>query len=303
MFMKTILGYFARKFFSSGDNLLCYGDLVKILYWRDIAGKAAFHAARGSFTRAKPLLYHGHDFAELFWIDAGQGIHRINGSSLPLRRGTMVFMRPADCHGIDSTGPEDLKLTNVALPRDTLDFLRSRYFPGPRWVFGPSEKYPAARQLEPSQLRQFNHWADELSQAPRERLHLDRFLLNVLAALVRDRTEAWPEDAPDWLVQACRLLQKPEHFSQGVEHFLRLCGRSREHVARTVRRCCGMTPTAYVNGIRMAYARRQLEMGNQEIIEIAFDCGIENLSHFYSLFRGCASMTPRAYRLAHRKSL
>jgi AraC family cel operon transcriptional repressor len=159
------------------------------------------------------------------------------------------------------------------------------------------------RQVDPPQLRRFNRWADELAQAPRERLHLDRFLLNVLAELSLEQTDAPLDDAPDWLAQACRTIQKPDHFSGGVEQFLRLCGRSREHVARTARLYLGVTPTEYVNGIRMAYAMRQLEMGNRDILEIALDCGIENLSHFYSLFRDRTAMTPRAYRLSHRKPL
>ena len=89
----------------------------------------------------------------------------------------------------------------------------------------------------------------------------------------------------------------------GVENFLRLCGRSREHVARTVRQHLGTTPTEHVNRLRMAHARRQLEMGDRDILEVALDCGIGNLSHFYDLFRRDTGTTPRAYRLAHRRAL
>jgi AraC family cel operon transcriptional repressor len=98
-------------------------------------------------------------------------------------------------------------------------------------------------------------------------------------------------------------MESPENFSQGVERFLRLCGRSREHAARSVRRHLKTTPTAYVNRLRMAHARRQIEMGGQDILNIALDCGINNLSHFYHLFRIATGLTPRAYRLAHRKPL
>ena len=159
------------------------------------------------------------------------------------------------------------------------------------------------RQINAPHLRRLNRWADDLAQAPRERLYLDRFLLNLLAELRLDQDDAAPEGAPDWLAQACRAIQTPEHFCGGVTRFLRLCGRSREHVARTARQHLGMTPTEYVNGIRMRHTRRQLEMGDQGILEIALECGIDNLSHFYRLFRARTGMTPRAYRLAHRKPL
>jgi len=272
---------------------------METLLWSKIAGKAAFHAARDTKTRSKPLRYHGHDFAELFWIDAGQGIHRINGASLPLRPGSLVFMRPSDCHGIDLEDQGELKLTNIAFPREALDDLGARYFSGR--AFWHEEPYPVMQQIEPGQLQRLNRWADDLSQSPRERLYLDRFLLNVLTESSPGRSDAPLGNLPDWLAQACRAIQKRENFTEGVERFLRLCGRSREHVARTVRRHLGMTPTAYVNDIRIAYAKRQLEMGDQSILDIALDCGIENLSHFYSLFRGQTGMTPRAYRLSHHR--
>lgn len=276
---------------------------MEILRWSKIAGKAAFHAGRDTKTAARPLPDHGHDFAEIFWIDAGQGTHRINGASLPLRAGSLVLMRPSDCHGM-VTGPrEELRLTNVAFPRETLEFLRHRYFPGPNWAFSPLGKYPVTRQVEPSQLSRFNHWADELSRSPRERLYLERFLLNILAELSLEQNEALVLDAPEWLLQACRAIRKPEHFSRGTSEFLRLCGRSREHVARSVRRHLGTTPTDYVNGVRMAYAKRQLEMGDRGILDIGFDCGMENMSHFYARFRTATGTTPRKYRLVHRKPL
>lgn len=276
---------------------------MNILRWKEIAGRAAFHAARAACPRSRPLPYHGHDFAELFWLDDGQGIHRINGASVPLRSGSLIFMRPSDCHGLDPTGVEGIKLTNVAFPQETLDFLGRRYFSGRSTAFWQAGELPITRQIEPSQLRRFNRWADELSASPREPLYIERFLLNILAELNLEQSDAPLDDAPDWLAQACRAIQKPDQFAGGVEQFLRLCGRSREHVARTVRHHLGMTPTDYVNGIRMAYAMRQLEMGNREIMEIALDCGIGNLSHFYSLFRARTSMTPRAYRVSHRKPL
>jgi AraC family cel operon transcriptional repressor len=290
-----------RLIFWLCDNLLCYSDIVEILRWKDVGDKAAFHAARQTKTRAKNLRYHGHDFAELFWTDLGPGIHRINDEVVPLPIGTVVLIRPPDCHGMDIPAATEMRVTNIAFPVETMDDLGTRYCPG--IAFWHPGKLPATYQVESAQLKRLNRWADDLSQAPRERLYLDRFLLNVLTELTSAQSEAAPDDAPDWLTAACRAIQKRENFSGGVEQFLRLCGRSREHAARSVRQHLGTTPTDYVNRIRIAYAQRQLEMGDQGILDIALDCGIENLSHFYSLFRAQTGVTPRAYRLSHRRAL
>ncbi len=276
---------------------------MTILRWYNIAGKAAFHAARDSKTASRPVQYHGHDFAELFWIDAGHGIHSINGTSVPLGPGSLVFIRHSDCHGIQPTDQRTLKVTNIAFPKETLDFLCSRYFSGQDLAFWKSGKFPAARQVGPFRLNRLNRWADELSESPRERLYLDRFLLSILTEFRLNKIDHLLDNIPDWLALACRAIQYPHHFSKGVEEFLRLCGRSREHTARTMRLHFGKTPTDYVNGVRIAYAKRQLEMGDQSILEIALDCGLENLSHFYDLFRTQTGTTPRRYRLSHRVPL
>lgn len=276
---------------------------MKILRWKQIAGRAAFHAARATYSRTRTFPRHGHDFAEVFWIDAGAGNHWVNGRTLAVTAGSLIFIRPSDFHGIVQTESEELKLTNIAFPGNVLAAFRARYFPRRRWAFWQADKLPAMWQAEPAQLRRFNRWADELASAPREPLYLDRFLLNLLGELSLGQAAPLAEEVPDWLAQACRTLAEKENFSQGVEQFIHLCGRSREHVARSVRRHLKTTPTGYVNRLRLAHAQRQIEMGDRGILDIALDCGINNLSHFYRLFRTATGMTPRVYRLAHRRPL
>jgi AraC family cel operon transcriptional repressor len=51
----------------------------------------------------------------------------------------------------------------------------------------------------------------------------------------------------------------------------------------------------------MEFAARELRVTSRPIADIALDCGLNNLSHFYSLFRSAHGQTPRAYRLAHHR--
>ena len=62
-----------------------------------------------------------------------------------------------------------------------------------------------------------------------------------------------------------------------------------------------MSPSAYTNERRMEYAALMLGSTDTSIENIAHDCGIENLSHFYRLFRARYGVTPRRYRLHHLK--
>ena len=276
---------------------------MKILQWREVVPTGeAFHAVRDAKTVRNPVRLHGHDFAEVFWIDAGRGTHRVNGVRVALRAGSLVFIRPSDVHAIEPSANETLRLTNIAFPRETYDHLKRRYL-AKFWPGISAGRQPPAWQIGSVRLGLLNTLADELAQAPRERLHIERFLLNLFVEL-HSRTEDLPvEDTPDWLLHACREIRKPEHFAHGAERFVRLAGRSREHVARSARQFLGVTPTDYVNRCRMDYAARQLAMSNEDIMEIALDCGIGNLSHFYELFRARFNMPPGAYRRSRHKPI
>ena len=277
--------------------------MADIIHWREVASAGtAFHAARGAKTRRNPVLYHGHDFAEVFWIDSGRAVHRVNGAEFPLEPGSLVLMRPPDFHGIEPLNGQTLCFTNIAFPVGTYDFLKARYFAREAWAFWSRDTYPFTQKVEPARLSLFNKWADGLAQSRRDRLSIERFLLDLLAELRPQGADLMPERMPEWLLHACREIQKQEHFSSGVERFVRLASRSREHVARSTRQCLRLSPTQYVNRVRMAYAARQLEMSSQGIMEIALDCGIGNLSHFYTLFREAFGVTPRAYRISHGKA-
>jgi AraC family cel operon transcriptional repressor len=72
-----------------------------------------------------------------------------------------------------------------------------------------------------------------------------------------------------------------------------------EHLARQVRQHLHKTPTDIVNEARLAHAASELQSSGRAITEIALECGVENLSHFYKLFREHFGCTPRQYRLRH----
>jgi len=278
--------------------------MSRVIRWRQVAPSGeAFHASRDKKTARDCVPYHGHDFAEVFWIDHGSGIHRTNNKEFPLSGGSVVFMRPTDFHAIEASTGFPFQFTNIAFARETFDFLGSRYSSLRTSSWWHEGKYPISRQLDPAALGVLNRLADQLSQSPRERIFAERFLINLLAGLEPSRVQAIPNNAPEWLIAACREIEKPEHLAGGVERLFRLASRSREHVARACRIWTGLSPTDYVNRVRMTYAARQLEMSSQTVLEISIDCGFNNLSHFYKLFHAEHKTTPRAYRQAHANTL
>ena len=100
-----------------------------------------YHLARVNITSRQDLIYHYHDYAELLWVECGTGIHHINGTTVKLSKGDLIMIRPSDKHTFSSSG-QGLTIVNIAFAKETLDYLRSRYFPNSTQFFLTDSNLP-----------------------------------------------------------------------------------------------------------------------------------------------------------------
>jgi AraC family cel operon transcriptional repressor len=247
------------------------------------------------FLPGRPARLHTHDFPEIFWIERGAGEHHINGQRRRLRTGDLVFVRPEDRHVLRAVDDAGFTLVNLAYtPRVRADLLRRHPEPFAP-LLAPDDALPHRIELPPGALPALRKQIELLAAAGATRLALEHFLLG-LALLTRPPTRFAHAPMPDWLAQACERVQRPDLFALGAAGFVKAAGRSPEHVARSARAFLGMTPSDYVNRVRMQHAARELRVTNRPITDIALECGLNNLSHFYALFRQTHGTPPRSYR-------
>lgn len=260
-----------------------------------------FHYARKSLPAGPPHHLHRHDFHELFMVETGTAEHWINGARQSLDRGSLVFVRPDDAHAF-AAGETPTRIVNVLFRRETAAHLAARYADelSGRFFWAASPLPPVVHLSGPALDRALN-LAHELNTAHRSLAHIEEFLLTVMLRIV-----PLPETAagrvPDWLAAACARARDPEIFRHGAAGFVRAAGRGHEHVCRKTREHLGVTPSAFINRIRMEHAARLLAGESMSVGDVADDCGIENMSHFYRVFRAHYGVTPKAYRKQHQKS-
>jgi AraC family transcriptional regulator len=72
------------------------------------------------------------------------------------------------------------------------------------------------------------------------------------------------------------------------------------HFLRTFRAVTGQTPRQVVIATRLRAAARLLRITHQSIVDIAFEVGFGDLSHFTLSFRRAFGTSPRSYRAAAR---
>jgi AraC family cel operon transcriptional repressor len=85
---------------------------------------------------------------------------------------------------------------------------------------------------------------------------------------------------------------KKENFTKGLNAMYQLSQRSPGHLNRVFKQLLNMTPTEYINSLRIKYAKHLLLTTRINVIDISLEAGFDNLSHFYHLFRKQMKTTP-----------
>ncbi len=251
------------------------------------------HIDRAFYPPSFRFPHHVHDYAELFLVDRGTGVHQVGTSASPLAPGELVFIHP-DCeHALVATSGRPLVFTNISIPLVLFRDLERRFAASPQW---PWTKEPRPRQLDALAQRQLNERIAELEPGGvvRDRLQVEAFLLEALrlGAGSRRRGPAMPPA----LASLLRELADPENLRGGVSGMAARAGWSREHLNRQVRRHLGETAVGLLTRHRLDHAARMLRHGEMPVAEVCQRCGLDNLSHFYRIFRRRFRCTPAAWR-------
>lgn len=274
-------------------------DKTTFLIDQYIDASEAFHFARKRLAKRFPDTAHDHDFYEVFLIESGQTSHWINGTQQTLKPGQLMFLRPRDVHAFCADRKLGCQIINVMFRKETAEHLASRYQTsiGGRF-FDSKDLMPELHILGQARFARAVNVAQQLQTSGRSLARIEEFLLFLTNRVAHHAIEN-QNAAPRWFAEACNAAQSPDVFRLGSSEFTRLAGRSNEHVCRTCKIVTGLTPTEYINRIRIEHAAQLLRSDETSIDNVVRECGFENISYFYRLFRRQFGTTPKAYRIAN----
>lgn len=69
---------------------------------------------------------------------------------------------------------------------------------------------------------------------------------------------------------------------------------SETNFCNSFKKIVGITPKEYITNMKLTKAKDMLK--NQNVTEVAFDLGYENISHFIALFKNKYGITPKQYK-------
>lgn len=88
-----------------------------------------------------------------------------------------------------------------------------------------------------------------------------------------------------------------------VEEIADVAGMNAQYFCRYFKKNTGRTVTEYINDIRINHAAKKLLESEDKIIDIAGQCGYDNVGYFIKRFRQCKGITPSDYRKENREKV
>jgi AraC family cel operon transcriptional repressor len=249
---------------------------------------------------------HVHDFFEIFLITKGSVYHLVNGKSIHLVEGSIVLIRPDDIHGYENDGTLECELLNLAFPKTTLAALFAYLgegFDGERLLYCESPPCNIIKKHEIENVKArfqvlttFLNYSKKVIRSEARALLADLFI-----RFFSGHAKEMEYTMPEWLKGVVREMKNKENFTVGLTRLYELSRKSPEHVTRMIRKHLGMTPTEWINELKLQYAANLLLHTDESILSICLEAGFENLSHFYHRFRKYFQLSPAKYRKLNRK--
>jgi AraC-type DNA-binding domain-containing proteins len=245
---------------------------------------------------------HTHEYFELHFVIKGTLKHAFaDGNCHEHATGTLLFIRPEDVHVCLSADGEECQYINLAFSRESVHELFEFIgypFCSTRLL---ESYYPPTIRMTRSETQQFLHRFEKIAVLPiHESRNIKAQLRSLLAeAVIRYFTVydyAESSDTPPWLAQLYEEMQKKENFIQGPKRMAELANISHHHLCRQFKKYYHVTPTDFLNNLRLNYAANMLAYSLHSVTDIALDLNFNNLSHFHHLFKKHYGSTPLKFR-------
>jgi AraC family cel operon transcriptional repressor len=250
---------------------------------------------------------HCHDYYEIFLVDQGNAVHRVNGTSEAISAGFLCFVRPADVHYYDTIS-DNFRIINIIIPEGIISTLFNFLGEGFEKARLLDAATPLSVVLDYDEFHSLIHDLEQLiiyKKIMREKsdtaYHITVFNIMTKHFTPKPLVKV-SGNIPQWLRWLSLEMLKKENFTKGLPALYWLSGKSPEHLARSCRKFLNKTPSKLVNDIRLEYAAKMLVSTASPIIEICEDSGFDSLSYFYHRFKEHYGVSPVMFRKKYSDS-
>ncbi len=258
-------------------------------------------------TRFIKFPEHTHDYIEVIYMCQGSTTHIINGETLVLREGELLFLPPSSRQAVMPAKEEDIAVNFIILPEffdQSMQLLGEDTTPLKSFIIDSlknSSANTAYLHFEVSDVLPVQNLVENLiytliNGAPNKR-KINQATMSLLILQLMNFTDrlTYHNVEDDLMLQVFRYIEA--HYT-GAE--LGALAQKLHYdvswLSREIKRRTGKNFTDLLQNKRLSQASYLLKNTNMNIDDIALQVGYENISYFHRLFQKRYGMSPKKFR-------
>lgn len=248
---------------------------------------------------------HRHNYFEIFLVINGSAIHYVNNKNFNLIKGSLVITRPEDKHCYLQPMSPDFQFINLIIITDLFNQLISFIGHGFNLEKILNKKYPLQNNLSVIHFESLKATLEKLIAFPKSDIQryntaIKFTCIEILSYFFYKNKFDNKHLYPPWIKYLISEMHKPENYSRGLQAMYEISNYSPGHISRSFKKYLDISPSRFLNELRIQVAAQSIIYTNTHIIDICENVGFKNLSHFYHLFKTKYKMSPVQYRKSSR---
>lgn len=271
-------------------------------YWANLP----FSVFSSIFYEKEKFLSHTHSYYEFFLVAEGELIQIKNGETANLPRRSLCFLNPDDQHELQNSQKSDhVQIINCTFSKklfnDTIKVIK-KDLPNPpdnwsRTLMNISDRTWQGL-INKANFLQFERHSYPV---PSQQAYFRSLLFDVLC-LLAEPEKSMSAEVPGWLIKVREDMETDDNFIAGLNRFVKLSGKTQEHLNRSMKKHYKETPTAFINQLRCKKAAKLLLYSRHDIWTVMSECGFKNYPYFLKCFRKSFGLSPKQYVQVNRRA-
>ena len=249
-------------------------------------------------ANSRPGTWHWHSYFEITWVLEGKGNYFVNGQEYTMEKDDIIIFNNVEPHGWKLLGGNMKLLVMIFSPEfvaEKISVFDAEYLKP--FVERGSNFKNRVEEIRISIREIHQEWNERKEGYP---LMIKANVLRILTMLIRayqDETKSGEmlkekKNAMKRLEQAFTYIN--DHYCEKItlEEVAASVYMSSNYFSSYFRRVANISFSDYVTRLRVNRAREMLRENGANVTEIAMECGFNNISNFYRLYKKHMGKTP-----------
>ncbi len=257
-------------------------------------------------TRFVHFPEHSHDYVEVIYMCRGKTTHIINGTSITLKEGELLFLTPNAKQEILPASENDIAVNFIILPaffENTMQMIGHEHTPLHRFIIdilSGSVGSSAYMHFEVSDILPIQNLVENLIWTliygtPNKR-NINQSTMGLLLLHLLNHTDRVAGERDDKIVLSVLQYIEKNYRDGSLTELAEELHYDFTWLSREIKSRTGKTYTELVQEKRLFQAKFLLKSTEMNIADIANETGYDNISYFHRLFKTQFGMSPRKYR-------